>query len=183
MRWVAEGPRDTATWAASAPTVQRRNFCRGTARIHQQKDGNIHRPLKIRTDSVHARVRELGSIDFSTPQPVLYGITLVWNNIRLWNLMELLEKWILYEMQITGSWWRHYPIQNIILKSEIWWKTQYFDKNDCFHHLSEQISTFIHRILRGLWTMVTSHNQHATGWRPGSQLPVYDEIIQQRSTM
>ena len=50
-----------------------------------------HTPLKISTDGVHARVRELGSIDFSTPQPILYGITLVWNNIRLWNLMELLR--------------------------------------------------------------------------------------------
>ena len=29
-------------------------------------------------------------------------------------------------MQITGSWWRHYPIQNIILNSEIWWKMQLF---------------------------------------------------------
>jgi len=49
-----------------------------------------HRPLKTRTDGIHARVRELGSIDFSTPQPVLYSITLVWNNIWVWNLMELL---------------------------------------------------------------------------------------------
>ena len=42
-----------------------------------------HRPLKIRTDVVHARVRKLGSSDFSTPQRVLYGITLVWNNVWL----------------------------------------------------------------------------------------------------
>jgi len=42
-----------------------------------------YRPPNIRNDGVHSRVRELGSIDFSTPQPVLYGITLVRNNIRL----------------------------------------------------------------------------------------------------
>ena len=42
-----------------------------------------HTPLKIRTGGVHARVCELGSTDFSTLQPVLYGITLVWNNVLL----------------------------------------------------------------------------------------------------
>jgi len=42
------------------------------------------------------------------------------------------QKWILDEMQITGSWWHYYPIQNIILNSEIWWKTQFFDKTTLF---------------------------------------------------
>ena len=42
------------------------------------------------------------------------------------------QKWILDEMQITGSWWQYYPIQNIILNSEIWWKTQFFDKTNLF---------------------------------------------------
>ena len=32
----------------------------------------------------------------------------------------------------------HFKFGNLI-------RTQFFDKNDCFHHLSEQISTFIHR--------------------------------------
>ena len=44
---------------------------------------SCHRPLKVGTDGVHACVRELVSIDFSTLQPVLYGIILVRNNVRL----------------------------------------------------------------------------------------------------
>jgi len=65
----------------------------------------------------------------------------------------------IYEMQITGSWWRHYPIQNVILNSEIWWKTQFFDKNDFFHRSSEQISTFIHRNAK----LTLGRNMVATG--------------------
>jgi len=33
----------------------------------------LSRPVKIRTDGVHARVRELGSIDFSTLQLIFYA--------------------------------------------------------------------------------------------------------------
>jgi len=33
----------------------------------------LKRHLKIRTDGVHARVHELGSIDFSTPQLIFYA--------------------------------------------------------------------------------------------------------------
>jgi len=55
-----------------------------------------HRHLKMRTDGVHVRVRELGSIDFS---------------FKLGKLM----------------------------------KNAIFQQKTTFHHLSEQISTFIHR--------------------------------------
>jgi len=38
----------------------------------------------------------------------------IWHNSSLeyHTGMKFTQKWILYEMQITGTWWRHYPIQN-----------------------------------------------------------------------
>jgi len=101
----------------------------------------------------------LGPLIFRHHSP--YYMTYLWFGItysyEIWlNYSEMNS---IYEMQITGSWWRHYPIQNVILNSEIWWKTQFFDKNDFFHHSSEQISTFIHRNAK----LTLGRNMVATG--------------------
>jgi len=97
----------------------------------------------------------------------------------------------IYEMQINGSWWRHYPIQNIILNSEIWWKTQFFDKNDFFHHSSEQISTFIHRnakLTLGRNMVATGHVTAVTKMNPsylsgGANVHSFHHLLEQISLL
>ena len=87
---------------------------------------SVHRPLKIRSDGVHARVRELGSIDFSTPK---YRYEIWWNYSEMNSVRNADNRKLMTSLPDPE---RHFKFRNLM-------KNNFSTKNDCFHHLSEQI--------------------------------------------